>query len=118
MSNATQRAALVAAADDVTVGAFTVHAHTKRPSTMKAGDAWVRWRGAERSEAGLTFYNTWALIVLVSDDELVADNMADELGYALAGALEPVMSIDAITPVIVATSAGDMNAIQVQGTSE
>jgi len=117
MSNATQRAALIAAADGVTVGDFTVHAYDRRPATMKPGDAWVRWRGAERAD-GFAFINTWAVIVIVSGEEQVADDMADQLAYALAGALEPVMFIDAITPVAQATSAGDMNAIQIMGKSE
>lgn len=117
MSNAAQRAALVAAADGTTAGAFTVHAHARRPATMRPGDAWVRWRGSERGD-GDAFVNTWAVIVAVDADEQTADDMADSLGYALADALEPVMFVDAVTPVAIATSAGDVNGLQVQGRSE
>jgi hypothetical protein len=117
MTSAAERAALVTAADGVTAGDFTVRAHESRPAAPAPGDAWVRWRGAQR-DAGFLFVNTWAVLVVVAADETTADAMADQLGYALAGALEPVMFVDAITPVVMATSAGDMQGLQLTGRSE
>jgi hypothetical protein len=117
MSNTAQRAALVAAADGVTASDFTVHCHTTRPSAPQPGDAWVRWRGAERGD-GFLFINTWALFVVLGPDENIADDMADTLGYALADVLEPIAFVEGILPVALATSAGDMNGIQITGRSE
>jgi len=120
VSNDQTRADIVALASTVE----GVTAYAKRPATLRSGDAWVRWRGAERAD-GFLFYNTWALIVLLSEDEQTADEQADRLAYELAAVLEDgtddtdgVLFVTGMQPVAVASTAGDFKAIEVQGRSE
>jgi hypothetical protein len=113
MSNATTRAAIATAAN--TVDGVTVHA--VKPASPGPGDGWVRWRGAERAD-GFAFMNTWQLVVIVAPDDAKSDEQTDRLGYALAEALEPVIFIDSLEAVAIATSAGQLRAVEIIGRSE
>lgn len=113
MSNADTRAAIAAAANTVT----GVHVHAVKPTAPGPGDGWLRWRGAERAD-GFVFMNTWQLLVVVAADDEKSNEQSDQLGYALASALEPVIFVDSLEAVGIATSAGQLRGLEIIGRSE
>jgi hypothetical protein len=113
MNNAQNRADLAAAL----TGVEGVTGYPRRPTAVKAGDAWPLWRGAERSD-GFTFVQTFAVIVALPGEEAQADVNADAYGPLLADALEGLMFVESIAPATVDTSAGDMNALLITGRME
>lgn len=94
-----------------------VTGYPRRPTAVKAGDAWPLWRGGERSD-GFTFVQSFAVLVALPGDEAAADNGADTYGPPLVDALEPVLFVESITPATVATGEGDMNALMITGRVE
>lgn len=113
MSNAQKRAEIAAAL--TTAG--QVHGYARPPAVPAVGDAWPRWRGAER-DGGLV--QTWAVIVVLPQDELRADEWVDQYGYDLANALEDagVFFVTGIEPAKVQVESGDMYALMITGRSE
>jgi hypothetical protein len=104
------RAAIAAAlstVDDVT-------GYEYKPTTPKAGDAWPLWSGGERGP-GRSFQYAWRVFVLLSKDERLASAWVDEHVEALVDAMEDndVGSVDRLDPVAVATSAGELLALQI-----
>jgi len=113
MNNAAHRNEIAAALSTVP----GVTGYPRRPTAVKAGDAWPLWRGAERSD-GFTFVQTFAVIVALPGDEAQADTNADTAAEPLAEALEPILFVESITPATVGTSEGDMNALMITGRVE
>jgi hypothetical protein len=113
MSNADTRAAIAAAIS--TVDGLT--GYVKRPTAMKPGDGWPQWRGAARAD-GFGFLETWAVLVVLPDNETTADEWADSHGYALATALEPVMFVESIAPATIPASGNDIYALMITGRTE
>jgi hypothetical protein len=79
-------------------GVAGVTAYATKPAVLMPGDAFVRWRGWTRGP-GQAFESTYAVaIVLPQQDEEAADAWAYENADLLAGALLPVLFVDAIEP--------------------
>lgn len=94
MSNAAKRDAIAALLSTVE----GVTGFARRPSAIRAGNAWPQWRGAERAD-GLEYVQAWQ-IVLVLDQATTedADAAADRWGDAIADAVEPQLFVSAIAP--------------------
>lgn len=91
--------------------------HPRRPSTIGTGDAWPVWRGAERSAAH-TYVDTFAVMISLPGDEAAADQWADERGSQVEAALEGLLYVTGIRPVIIATDAGDSFGLEIAGIRE
>lgn len=100
--------------------------YTSKPKAPKAGDAFVRWQGWDRSgdgPAGTTFTATYAVIVVLPQgSEEAADDWAYDHADVLADALQPLMYIDSIVPSLLPVEAtrpgGGMYALTITGRTE
>lgn len=103
-----------------------VSGYTKRPATLKPGDAFVRWGGWERAgdgPAAAAFTSTYnVVVVLPQGSEEAADAWAYERADVLADALKPLMFIDSIVPSLLPVEAsrpgGGMYALTITGRTE
>lgn len=107
------RAAIKAALDSVD----GVTGYLKRPSTPKPGDAWPLWRGAARGEVHL-FESTWAVGVLLPQDELAANDWVDGHIDALIDALRPVLWAEGYDPANFGPEASPVYGLLITGTIE
>jgi hypothetical protein len=113
MSNASVRTHFVAALNAVP----GITGYERRPTSIRPGDAWPMWRGAERSD-GVAFVETWAVIIALPGDEVTADAFADAHVEDLEAALRPVMFTDSYAPSLLPTESGDMMALMITGRTE
>lgn len=113
MSNATTRAAIAAAVSTID----GLKGYAKRPDSIASGDAWPRWRGAQRGEQRL-FVNTWSVVVALPADEDIADDWADQYGEQLVDALSPVLYVTDIDPAVLPMGGTDTLALQITGIAE
>lgn len=110
-----QKAAIAAALD----GVAGLKAFATKPALLKAGTAYVRWRGWERSEGA--FVSTWAVvIVLPQQDEESADGWIYAQADVLEAALQPVMYVDSFQPATIPAEGQSRGlfALQINGRSE
>lgn len=94
-----------------------VRGTARRPTVLRPGAAWPQWAGAERGSA-FTFLRTWRVYVVLPADEAAADLWADEHIDALAAALEPVIFVSEVAPILLNTPEGDMFALMLTGRAE
>lgn len=106
------------------VGAVAgVTGYASRPKVLKAGDAFIRWRGWSRDNgpAGAAFQSTFAVIIVVPQG---TEDAADGWIYAhadlLEDALRPVMFVDSFEPGLlpVEGSAKGLYTLVITGRSE
>lgn len=92
--------------------------YVRKPDVIQRGDSWPLWRSSERpDDAGFTFLLTFDVVVVVGQSD--PDSVVDTWGEALIEALDPaVMSVTNMVPAVVASSAGDMNALMITGRCE
>lgn len=113
MNNAAVRQAIGEALDGVT----GVRGYARKPDVVRVGDGWPLWRGGERAD-GFLFTQTWGAVVALSQEYTSADDFADAMGEELVEALEPIMFVDSMAPIVVPTSAGDLPALMITGRCE
>ncbi len=87
-----------------------VKGHQYRPASMKAGDAWPLLEYLDTPEAG-AFIAQWRIAVILPPDERKASEWFDAHHEPLADALGDVGYVDRIEPGLVATEAGDLQAM-------
>jgi hypothetical protein len=97
-------AALTAVAD--------VTGYEYRPATPTVGDAWPVM-GPLNRDAGTAFLVTWAVRVLVPQDEAVAAEWLDAHWPALFEVLEHVGSVERAEPILLPLVAGDLLAFEI-----
>jgi len=107
------RAALAVALTDVA----GVTGYELRPSVLKAGDAWPLLGTADRGP-GDAWSATWRVIVCLGGDEAFAQTLLDDVLPDLVDVLDPVAYVEQATPVTVATSAGELFAVEVRCRAE
>jgi len=98
-------------------GVSGVTGYAERPAAVKPGDAWPTLALAKRGP-GLTVAVSWNITVLLAADEATATARTDALLLDLCAALDPVAYVDTVTPVAVATTAGDLLGLQITTRSE
>lgn len=87
------------------------------PKTLKAGAAWPLLSTAERGP-GTAFAGSWRVMVCLGGDERTATTKTDELLPLLTAALDPTAYVEQAIPVVIATNAGDMFALEITCRSE
>lgn len=87
-----------------------VKGHRYRPRTLRAGAAWPLLEGLDRGPA-YDFAATWRVVVILPGDEVKASEWFDEHHELLADALASFGYVERIEPGIVATEAGDLEAM-------
>lgn len=107
------RAAIKAALD----GVDGVTGYLKRPSPAKPGDGWPIWKGAARGDAHL-FENTWAIGVLLPQDEVAANDWIDAHIDLLLDGLRPVAYVDGYDPANFGNDANPVYGLLITGTIE
>jgi hypothetical protein len=95
-----------------------VKANVKRSATLKPGDAWVRWAGAEDAQAGYNLMITWNAIIVLSQQEDTADAWLSEHLEGVVDAVRPAAFVVSAQPVEIATSAGSHFGLQITCQSE
>lgn len=109
MSLIGQREAIAAALTTVA----DVTGHAKRPVPPAEGDAWPVLGPGDR-QSGTAFILTWAVRVIVPQDEYAAEDWWDAHWPALFYALEDnVATVGRFEPITLTTSAGDVLAYQI-----
>lgn len=88
------RAAFKEALDEVA----GVTGYLRRPSTPKPGDAWPIWRGGERDQNTGLFDHTWAVGLMLPQDEKSAQDWIDARLDDLAKAIRPVAYVESVAP--------------------
>jgi hypothetical protein len=91
------------AVDDVT-------GHRYRPRTLPPGTAWPLLQGLDRGPA-FDFEATWRVVVILPGDEQRASEWFDAHHEQVADALADFGHVDRIEPGLVATDAGDLEAM-------
>lgn len=110
MSIAGDRAALAAALSAIT----GVTGHQYRPRVLTAGAAWPLLVGLEAADPRVpAFEVTWRVVVILPADETAASRWFDTHHEDVAEGLENFGFVQRIEPALVATSAGDLEAMQV-----
>jgi hypothetical protein len=94
-----------------------VKGYAKRPTAVKAGDAWPILAAVTRGP-GDSWGQTWRVLVLLPGSERDAVDAVDLLLPSLLGAVDGVVWVESAEPVVVATDAGDLPALQLSATSE
>lgn len=87
-----------------------VTGHTYRPRTLPAGTSWPLLQTLNRGPA-YDFEATWRVVVILPGDEIRASEWFDAHHEAVAEALTDVGHVDPIEPGLVATDAGDLEAM-------
>lgn len=113
MSFSEKRAAIAAALSTVP----DCTGHQRRPSAPAIGDAWPVWGGNKRAQ-GSAFLVAWRVRVLLPQDEDAASTWMDAHWDLLFYALEPCGFTTTALPVMLATTAGDMYALEITLTAE
>ena len=93
----------------------TGHAH--RPSTPAIGDAWPVL-GPLTRQRGTAFLASWRIRVLLPQDEEAASVWMDEHWPPLFYALQPHGFIQQMAPVMLASTGGEMYALEITLTAE
>lgn len=92
----------------------------RRPRTIRPGDGWPVWRGAERQPAGFAMAHTFSILLALPPAEQDADGFVDDHGDDLIGALEDgALFVTGMQPVTI--SAGDdgsLLGLQIDGRTE
>ena len=94
-----------------------VRGYAVRPPVLSPGVAWPRVASWDRGP-GQSWSVDWRVIVILAQDETTATNTPDVLMPALIDALRSCMFIDQVLPVLVATEAGNLPALELHGRSE
>lgn len=104
MSISADRQAIADALSDVT----GVTGVKYRPTVMSPGSAWPLLEGIDRSQ---DFAVTWRVVVVLPTGERKASEWFDTHHEEVAEALEDFGYVERIEPGIVATDAGDLEAM-------
>jgi hypothetical protein len=113
MSRAQMRVDIAAALSEVA----GITGHARRPGTIRAGDAWPLWRGAERG-AGSTYVDTFAVFIALPGNEDSADEFVDDKGGLVEDALRRWLFVDSMAPAILGSDAGDSYGLMIMGRTE
>jgi hypothetical protein len=81
-----------------------------RPRVPGPGDAWPLLESLDRAEA-YDFEASWRVAVILPPDEVRASEWFDEHHESIAEGLEDFGYVDRIEPGLVATEAGDLQAM-------
>lgn len=106
MSIVGDRAALAAALTAVD----GVTGHEYRPRTMPPGTAWPLLQRLQRDDAP-DFEASWKVVVILPGDEIQASKWFDAHHEDLSEGLADFGYVDTIEPGLVATDAGDLEAM-------
>jgi len=87
-----------------------VTGHQYRPRTLPPGTAWPLLERLDNPMA-LDFQATWRVVVILPADEQRASEWFDAHHELVTDALAPVGHVDRIEPGLVATDAGDLEAM-------
>lgn len=87
-----------------------VTGHRYRPRTLPAGTAWPLLEGLARGPA-YDFAATWRVVVVLPADEVRASEWFDAHHEEVADALADVGYVERVEPGLVATEAGDLEAM-------
>jgi len=106
---------LIGRRDEIAAALSTVtgvHGYAYRPAVPRSGDAWPLLGPLTRA-AGMAFEVTWRVLVVLPSDERAASQWVDANYEAVVDALEPIGFVDQVEPVLLSTSAGDQQALQI-----
>jgi len=81
-----------------------------RPNTMATGDAWPLLEVLDNPEAG-AFQATWRVVVILPTDEVKASQWFDAHHEPISDGLADFGFVTRIEPGLVATEAGDLQAM-------
>jgi hypothetical protein len=113
MLTTSTRATLAAALNTVS----GVKGYAYRPTAPRAGDAWPQVATADRAVAD-AWSISWRILLVLPPDEKGASILFDIVVPLLVDALDPVAYVDSVTPIVLTTSAGDLNAIEIRARGE
>jgi hypothetical protein len=113
MLTTSTRASLAAALNTVS----GVKGYAYRPTAPRAGDAWPQVESAVREVAD-AWSISWRIFVVLPPDEKGASIAFDTLVPLLVDTIEATAYVDSVAPVVLATSAGDLNAIEIRARGE
>lgn len=105
-------------AAEVPVGSGFLAATEFRPTTLKAGNAWAQITAWDRA-AGMAYGITWAIYVVLPQDERAAAAWLDANIEDLADALRPEVFVQRMEPITLdAGTAGSLWAVLITAESE
>lgn len=87
-----------------------VKGYKYRPRAMNTGDAWPLLEFLDNPEAG-AFEATWRVAVILPTDEIKASEWFDSHHEPIADGLADFGFVERIEPGLVATEAGDLQAM-------
>lgn len=102
--------------DDLAEAASTVagiKGHNKRPSALRAGDAWPMLRQLPRDEESGQFFALWRLVVYVPQDEAAALEFTDQHVEPLIDALTPYAYVESAGPAILQTGPSQVMVLEI-----
>lgn len=96
-----------------------IQGYANRPDSIADGDAWPQWRGSEAKNAWVQL-DTWVVFVALPNADITADAYADLHVQAIIDALveNDVMYCDSVQPGVMASEAGDIKVLLINGRSE
>jgi hypothetical protein len=90
--------------------------HDKRPTAIRAGDAWPMWRGVTRLQG--MFADQWEIGIALPGGEVEASAFVDTHGVEIEDALEACLYVTGMTPVEWTTDTGPSLGLLVTGVRE
>ena len=102
---------------DAAATAPGVTAYVRRPTTPKAGDAWILWDGAERAD-GAAFMLNFRVRVFLPQGEIEASEWIDAHVDELYDALRSAAYVESFRPVLVSANADNQYALDITVRSE
>lgn len=94
-----------------------VKASEYRPSVLAAGIAWSQVAALDRDQA-FAYTRTWAIYVVLPQEERAASIWFDNHAEELADQLQSVVYVDRIEPVLIPADNSSLFAIQITARSE
>jgi hypothetical protein len=92
-----KREAIAAAVNAAEIDGVTIYAHRHEVPAPRAGDGWVLYRGGARGD-GYSYLSTYAVVIMLPGDELIADQWIEDKFDLLDDALRPELFVESFLP--------------------
>lgn len=103
---------------DIAAAASTVTGVNVAPyyrQTTKVGDGWVGLQRLDRDDSGFGFMESWAVMVVLSQDIKAAEEWIEAHADALADALAAELIVTALIPERLVLDTGTIPGLTVEG---